>query len=713
MVVTSEPRLPVASHDLEVAPLLEDEAVELWRLLLERLGRASDPTRARAIVRRLDRLPMALLWFAPRAALLGEAAALDRLRRHEAGESPLSQVLVDALAAIDESERAILERVAAYETGVPTEALGLEVERLLPLVDAALLQPREGRLVVAWAAREQLRARARREGRWGARSTEHATEVLTRLSPALHGAEPMTDAVGQERAELEAILQRLEVDDPLLALRAASILALLDETPELATRMAAAAARLDPAVLAAHPMIAVARARLARRRGDLATARALLARNDPQAGARRATNEEFEATLEVAHLDRMQSRLEEAQAGYERALAMAQAAGDPGRECIALGELGRMAQSAGRFVAAQDHHARAIALSHRLGLRRREALERSLHARATHRAGGLEEAVVLHRQALALHRALDRKRLVGAELGHLGYCLHELGVEEEAEAHFREAIAALAAIGDVALENIERLLLARLLADEGRYAEARIELAIVAEATRELDMPRLALTHGYVTALVALGEGDEETARRGLAEALAEGLHPEVGFEVLAPATLGWLEARAGRAEEAEIWLTLSTAEAARLEAPALSRAAALYAAAARGEPLPEVEGVSSDLRRARRLVTKEPATLMVARDGRHLVTGEGDRVELGRRAAPRRILVALVEARMARPGEALTKGELIEVGWPGERLGVEAAEKRLRTAIWTLRKVGLDALLTRDDGYLVDPRLSLRWVEP
>ena len=52
-----------------------------------------------------------------------------------------------------------------------------------------------------------------------------------------------------------------------------------------------------------------------------------------------------------------------------------------------------------------------------------------------------------------------------------------------------------------------------------------------------------------------------------------------------------------------------------------------------------------------------------------------------------------------------LTFDELIAAGWPGERIGAEAARKRLRTAIWTLRKMGLEPiLLTRDDGYLIDP---------
>jgi DNA-binding SARP family transcriptional activator len=38
-----------------------------------------------------------------------------------------------------------------------------------------------------------------------------------------------------------------------------------------------------------------------------------------------------------------------------------------------------------------------------------------------------------------------------------------------------------------------------------------------------------------------------------------------------------------------------------------------------------------------------------------------------------------------------------------------DAARQRLRTAIWTLRKLGLEPLLlTRDDGYLLDPAVPI-----
>jgi hypothetical protein len=63
--------------------------------------------------------------------------------------------------------------------------------------------------------------------------------------------------------------------------------------------------------------------------------------------------------------------------------------------------------------------------------------------------------------------------------------------------------------------------------------------------------------------------------------------------------------------------------------------------------------------------------------------------------------------------GEQGTRGvgldELVEAGWPSERIQAEAAASRVYTAIKTLRDLGLGRwLLRRDDGYLLDPDLRI-----
>lgn len=98
-----------------------------------------------------------------------------------------------------------------------------------------------------------------------------------------------------------------------------------------------------------------------------------------------------------------------------------------------------------------------------------------------------------------------------------------------------------------------------------------------------------------------------------------------------------------------------------------------------------------------------------IAASGRWFALSDGERVSLTRRRALRLILKALVERRMSSPIQVLEKTELLELGWPGERVLHEAGSLRVYNALSTLRKLGLrDVLLSRDDGYLLDPNVDI-----
>ena len=99
---------------------------------------------------------------------------------------------------------------------------------------------------------------------------------------------------------------------------------------------------------------------------------------------------------------------------------------------------------------------------------------------------------------------------------------------------------------------------------------------------------------------------------------------------------------------------------------------------------------------------------LAVAEDGTWFEAA-GARVDVARRGAVRRILAALADTRLGVPAHALSVDELFEIGWPGERIPYESQVRRVYTAIWTLRTLGLEGLLlTRDEGYLLDPKKEL-----
>lgn len=87
-----------------------------------------------------------------------------------------------------------------------------------------------------------------------------------------------------------------------------------------------------------------------------------------------------------------------------------------------------------------------------------------------------------------------------------------------------------------------------------------------------------------------------------------------------------------------------------------------------------------------------------------HWVVVGDTRIDLERRGAPRRILVRLCEQARRSPVESLAVDPLFEAGWPGESIRFESRVKRVHTAIWTLRKLGLvDVLHTHDKGYRLE----------
>jgi hypothetical protein len=100
---------------------------------------------------------------------------------------------------------------------------------------------------------------------------------------------------------------------------------------------------------------------------------------------------------------------------------------------------------------------------------------------------------------------------------------------------------------------------------------------------------------------------------------------------------------------------------------------------------------------------------MTVGVDGRYYEI-DGTRVSLQRQRSLRLILLALVEQAERAPGVGLSQTDVLARGWPGEKMRPDSGATRVYTSIRRLRRGGLaGVLLTRDDGYLLDPSLSLR----
>lgn len=407
----------------------------------------------------------------------------------------------------------------------------------------------------------------------------------------------------------------------------------------------------------------------------------------------------------------------DALARCRRALKLARASGDRLLEATSLGALGAAQQSLGRLRRAISAHARALALLRAVGSPRLVGVELSYLAVATHRLGHLAEAEGLHREALSIDRALGHRRFEAVELTHLAFLHHELGQHDSARASYRAALALFRDVGDVTLEAVVLTFLGRLEVEAGG-AEARELLEAALSLHRAAHHARLESTTLACIGHLCRDRGDLHGARDYFQRAIAASTAVEVGFETLLDAWLGEVQRALGDAEEAKRRLARARDAARRHENPVYALAAELLSGVSSAAPerVRALAATSSELRRAVRLSgTTLPApvamTLTVARDGTWLEREGGVRVDLTRRKAVRLVLLALTVERIERPGRALTWEAVLAAGWPGERPVTDSGLKRVYTAVWTLRSLGLEGLLvTRGDGYLLEPSAAVAW---
>jgi hypothetical protein len=128
-------------------------------------------------------------------------------------------------------------------------------------------------------------------------------------------------------------------------------------------------------------------------------------------------------------------------------------------------------------------------------------------------------------------------------------------------------------------------------------------------------------------------------------------------------------------------------------------------------EPMPE--DVSTRLEALRASLQRWPngaqLTVLAPSHGRWVRTAGGIHIDLSRRRALRRLVGALIDARIHRPGQPLKSDELISAGWPDERLVGEVSLNRLYVALTRLRQLGLmDILVSASDGWLISPAVRV-----
>jgi hypothetical protein len=223
-----------------------------------------------------------------------------------------------------------------------------------------------------------------------------------------------------------------------------------------------------------------------------------------------------------------------------------------------------------------------------------------------------------------------------------------------------------------------------------RRALDRVEQALGVAA--QGDDAALAIGPVVTRAAVLRAVGETEAAMASIAEAQALAAKHDVGLELAA--SIAFIEALIS----ADSVVQLPPAGPASPAIPLRARLAAVAIATVWNNPTSS--GVAAPPTRP---------TLMVGPDSRWFRMGDAPPVDLSRRGPIRRILTALVALRDDAPGTGMDLDAVMAAGWPDQELLWESGRARVYTAIRTLRRFGLEPILvTRDDGYLLDPDVPL-----
>lgn len=719
----------------------------------------SDLSSIASIVRRLDGMPLAIELAAARMGVLGAAQIeqhlsrrFELLRRSGSQLSERQSTLRGAIGwswdLLDAPERTALAQCAVFRGGFDIDAAQIVIDLsghaegpwaldvVQSLVERSLVRtyesadaPGELRYRLYESVRDYAAERLDEMGQLAAtesRHAEHYAALARRLRHEMDGrrAAGALARLSLETENLVAVHQRAcQSKDALAARRALSV-----------------AVALEPLLCSRGPLPPLQRLLDEALALEGATDRALLA----------------EAVLARAHALAELGQGSESRRERERALKLAEAAGDRRLAGRAIASMARHAWHTGQLAEADALYVAATAIHQEVGDRGYVGRALSHRANARYMQGDVEEARHLYRQALSLLRSDGDPQSEALTLGNLGSLEHDLGRHEEAGLLYREALEILRDLGDRYNEGNYVMNLGTVALERGDHAAARRAYESSLAIQREVGNRRW---EGIALAFLALCEeleGHLDDARHhhhGADRLLRDYGHPVI--RGLAASWRGRMEADADALEDAEAWLDEGATIMGELgetivsAVPGLCRGHLHLARARRADLQGRAQQAEAERDRVRELIDDFDPRLIHSADVRLALTRLADAlaeqserptlippsrrslselpsvadalaisasarafrvphcepVDLSTRRAPRRILAALADHRERYPGLALSLEELLEAGWPGERLLPEAGATRVYTAIATLRRMGLKPYLLRgDDGYLLDP---------
>jgi predicted ATPase len=460
VLVTSRSRLHLAAErEVPVDPLSDEAAVELFLDRAAAAGRRlidDDAAAVTAICRRVDNLPLAVELAAARTKLLAPAALLRRLdavlpllaggpRDVPDRQRTLRATIEWSHDLLDEREREAFRRLSAFRGTCSLSAAeavaGVDLELAAALVDQSLLKPvGDDRFLMLETVREYARERLAEAGEAESFTLRHARHYLQRLEeidPVLRG--PRTSEFlswfGDETDNLRAMLDRLIDAAPHEAARAGVLL-----TSYWTARGQLAEGRGRLETLLALELPVALRGRLLHRLADVESRLSNLEAAESATRAAIALAETAgdhsvlaDALIELAWIEHVRGRSDEAVELGRRALAAAVATGDERREVRAQQMLGVFLSRAERYAEGRDALKRGGEGFRRLGDRTNEAISKSNLANIEFQEGDYESALATYSAAAGILAATGHAAHGNALIG-LGYCLLALDRRSEAAA---------------------------------------------------------------------------------------------------------------------------------------------------------------------------------------------------------------------------------------------------------------------------------------
>jgi len=716
LLVTSRRPLEIPSESvIRLEPLsLPTEAAELFlaRASSRVHGALGEADRALVddVVRRLDGIPLAIELAAARldvlpldalAARLAERFALLRnplamTERH----GTLLQALEWSWELLEPWQRTALARLSLFEAPFriddaeavldPETALDAvhalvrhSLARSTPSGEISLLDT-----VRAWAAtkldpNDDARARHARHFLDRGLAALAAHEARGAFDPSLERARDDLSAIARRalaRGDADEATRALVALGPLLAIRAPA-----DE------RLARADEVLARAPLATEMALRLSHARALALRECGRPGEALAEIDRAVVVARSLGLRGVESMLhdEASAAENMHGAPERAAERSREAVSLAVAAAEPRREALARYRLAMAEVDCGRFESGAEEGRRALAIFRAIGDSVGEVNAHVALGACAFEQADLDVAEAHMKRAEELARRGGERRSEAVAVGYLGGIAHEreqwdLAHDEYARARdtfVRIAHRRLAAIyaGYVGIVDAQR---GDLDAGEPAIERARDVLGEIGDARY-----RAAMSAALVGVRALRGETNGAFEELDRIQASVVG-HGSAHLATVVEVYRGVVEAALGDVASAERRAAAHTralTEDTRLALPFLRRA----------------------IREAKDRVA---AWTFDARGVAFRAPGE-ETVRLDTREPLARIVAALVRRRLDRPDVALARDELVAAGWPDEaRMSADSAKNRLKVAVSTLRKAGLErVLVTRGSGYLLDPRVPIR----